>query len=82
MKCPVCGGEMTIDSHRKIDMYMCYSCGYIEGRNTGVAPADINVTNYERLRTMNLNEAVAFISAGLGIPSEDVADWLDDLSDT
>ena len=32
MKCPRCGSEMTLDSHRKIPLNMCYECGYIEGR--------------------------------------------------
>ena len=32
MKCPRCGSEMTLDSHRKYSAYMCYECGYIEGR--------------------------------------------------
>ena len=35
MKCPRCGHEMTLDGHRKIDLFMCYECGYIEGRNMG-----------------------------------------------
>lgn len=33
MKCPRCGKEMVMDGHRKIDLFMCYECGYIEGRN-------------------------------------------------
>ncbi len=32
MKCPNCGKEMVLDGHRKIDLMMCYNCGYIEGR--------------------------------------------------
>ena len=32
MKCPCCGKDMVLDGHRKIDMFMCYECGYIEGR--------------------------------------------------
>ena len=34
MKCPRCGCEMELDSHRKIPLNMCYNCGYIEGRTT------------------------------------------------
>ena len=47
MKCPCCGNEMNLDGHRKIDMYMCYECGYIEGRNVEPAAA-VNCTNYEK----------------------------------
>ena len=32
MKCPCCGKDMFMDSHTKIDKYMCYDCGYMEGR--------------------------------------------------
>ncbi len=32
MKCPCCGKEMVMDAHTKIDKFMCYDCGYIEGR--------------------------------------------------
>ena len=30
MKCPCCGQEMVLDGHRKVDLFMCYECGYIE----------------------------------------------------
>jgi len=41
MVCPCCGHKMEMDSHRKIDMFMCYECGYIEGRRMGnVAPVN------------------------------------------
>ena len=77
MKCPRCGREMTMDGHRKIDMFMCYDCGYIEGRNTGAAPVRPQLTNYERLSGLNFNETVAFMSAGLGIDEEKLASWMD-----
>ncbi len=32
MKCPCCGKEMVMDAHTKIDRFMCYDCGYVEGR--------------------------------------------------
>ena len=32
MKCPCCGKEMVMDAHTKIDKFMCYECGYVEGR--------------------------------------------------
>lgn len=77
MKCPRCGHEMVIDGHRKIDMFMCYDCGYIEGRNTGDVAADKAVTNYERLRGLNFNEAVAFLANGLGVDQDKLALWMD-----
>ena len=75
MKCPRCGAEMTLDGHRKIDLFMCYECGYIEGRNMG--PAADDLTNYERLHTLNLNESAALISSGLGVDHQVVTSWLE-----
>ena len=77
MKCPRCGSEMVMDGHRRIDMGMCYECGYIEGRNTGDVNEGKAVTNFERLRGLNFNEAVAFISKGLGIDEAKLVDWMD-----
>lgn len=77
MKCPRCGREMTRDNHRKYDLMMCYECGYMEGRNMGEKPHDKLVTNYERLNAMNFNEAVAFMSEGLGIDENKLGAWLD-----
>ena len=74
MKCPRCGHEMTLDGHRKIDLYMCYECGYIEGRNNDVKPG---VKNYERIKSLNYNELTAFISTGLGVDPDKVHDWLE-----
>ena len=68
---------MTLDGHRKIDMFMCYDCGYIEGRHTGEEPARVRTTNFERLRDLNLNETVAFMSQGLGIDESRLAAWMD-----
>ncbi|MFR7758821.1 MAG: hypothetical protein ACLU3G_07065 [Christensenellales bacterium] len=73
MKCPRCGHEMTLDTHRKYALNMCYECGYIEGRLEEGPPAK----QQSRLRAMNFNEAVAFISGGLEIDEAKVADWLD-----
>lgn len=39
MKCPVCGAEMVMDGHNKVDRFMCYDCGYIEGRTIPTAAA-------------------------------------------
>ena len=76
MKCPRCGNELTLDSHRKIPLYMCYSCGYIEGRS-----ADTNFdygekTNFSHMRTLNFNEQAAFISKGLGIDEHAIRTWM------
>ena len=73
MKCPRCGSEMTLDSHRKIPLNMCYNCGYIEGR----AVEDVkDLSNFERLKALNINETAAFLATGLGVEEKKVTDWL------
>ena len=79
MKCPRCGNEMVIDSHRKIPLNMCYNCGYIEGRTTD--DSQMGLTNYDHLQNLNLNETAAFLTAGLKgkgvrVKKEQVAEWL------
>jgi hypothetical protein len=74
MKCPRCGSEMELDRHRKIPLYMCYNCGYIEGRAT--EGGETASTNYNHLDGLTLNETAAFLSKGLGLPEKQVADWL------
>ena len=76
MKCPQCGHEMTLDSHRKIDLFMCYECGYIEGRNV-VPSAAPKISYFAHLRSLNLNESAAFLAEGLGLEEEKVAAWLE-----
>ena len=76
MKCPRCGSEMELDLHRKIPLNMCYNCGYIEGRTT--EGGQLNSTNYNHLMGLNINKTAAFISAGLGLPERQVAEWLSD----
>lgn len=49
MKCPRCGHEMTLDTHRKYALNMCYECGYIEGRL--IDPEKKGETNFERLKS-------------------------------
>ena len=78
MKCPRCGSEMSLDSHRKIPLNMCYNCGYIEGRSV---EAIKGLTNYERMKSLNLNEMAAFLASGLGLEELKVADWLDDTTE-
>ena len=80
MKCPRCGHEMTLDSHRKYGLMMCYDCGYMEGRNMGedTTPGE---TNFSRLKKLNFNETVALLSAGLEIDAEHLAEWLEHTAD-
>ena len=77
MKCPRCGHEMTIDSHRKYAVPMCYECGYMEGRDLGGAPA-AGETNFARMKGMNFNELVAFLSSELALDPVTLSDWLND----
>ena len=80
MKCPRCGREMVLDGHRKIDLFMCYECGYIEGRSME-EPVKPHATNFERLHSMNMNETVAFMADGLGVSENKLASWLDECSE-
>lgn len=75
MKCPKCGHEMVVDEHRRYALHMCYECGYIEGRMADKKPRE---TNLAHLKNLSMNEAIAFLSAGLKVDAEVVADWLDD----
>lgn len=77
MKCPRCGNEMIMDGHRKIDMFMCYECGYIEGRNMEENNLHEGETNFQRLRALNFNETVAFMVKGLGVEEKRIRAWLD-----
>ena len=74
MKCPRCGKEMELDTHRKIPLMMCYECGYIEGRS---ADGEGGKTNYEHLHALNFNEMVSYLSGGLGLDEQTVAAWLE-----
>ena len=70
---------MILDNHRKIPLNMCYSCGYIEGRTT--EGGQMHRTHFDHLKNINLNEAAAFLSAGLktkGINLDEslITDWL------
>lgn len=75
MKCPKCGSEMHIDEHRRYALQMCYNCGYIEGRMADVKKKE---TNFAHLKNLNMNEAIAFLSAGLDMKPKKIAQWLDD----
>ena len=75
MKCPKCGAEMHVDEHRRYALNMCYECGYIEGRR--LEPVRRKATNFERLKKMNMNEAVALIAHGLGVDEKKLASWME-----
>ena len=75
MKCPRCGCEMVLDEHRKIPMFMCYDCGYIENRRIDDELSE-NPTNFERMSAMNINEATAFLAHGLGVDIVKTARWM------
>ena len=79
MKCPRCGSEMVLDSHRKIPLNMCYECGYIEGRTYDGEKG--RITNFDHLKNLNLNEAAAFLTSalqekGVNIDEAALTDWL------
>lgn len=76
MKCPRCGSEMNVDTHRKYALPMCYNCGYMEGRNMGDDAK--STTNFQHMKSLNLNEMAAFLSGGLGIDEAKLMDWLCD----
>ncbi len=89
MKCPRCGAEMTVDSHRKIPLNMCYECGYIEGRSlddtTGSKLEGVPAkgSNFARLKGLNLTETAAFLSEGLrsihlDVDVNTIVKWLTD----
>ena len=75
MKCPRCGSEMTLDTHRKYPLEMCYNCGYMEGRNMGPLST---TNNFSHLKSLNLNEAAAFLAEGLKLDPKAVSTWLDE----
>ena len=75
MKCPRCGNEMNLDSHRKYALQMCYECGYIEGRKVEGQGGE---SNFAHMKGLNFNEMAAFLSAGLGLDEEKLVYWLYD----
>lgn len=75
MKCPSCGQELVIDNHRKIDLLMCYNCGYIQGRSVD-AQIPAKISNYKYLLGLDCAECAAFLAKGLGLPEETVLAWL------
>ena len=76
MKCPRCGAEMTLDEHRKYGLYMCYECGYMEGRNLGEL-----VTNFDQIKTLELEALAEFIAKGLELDADKVTAWLEEAAE-
>ncbi len=74
MKCPRCGNEMELDTHRKIPLNMCYSCGYIEGR--ALEADKLDKTNYAYLKGLSLKETASFLSEGLQVDEKVITKWL------
>ncbi len=74
MKCPRCGCEMEMDTHRKYALPMCYNCGYMEGRDLGESMS--HQSNYEHMKTLNMNEMAAFLSVKLDTTEDEVMAWL------
>ncbi|MBR0160714.1 MAG: hypothetical protein IJQ02_05465 [Oscillospiraceae bacterium] len=82
MKCPRCGAEMTLDTHRKIPLNMCYDCGYIEGRSLEESSLE-QKTNFAHLKALDLRETAAFLSKGLSkygiqVDEKKITAWLKD----
>lgn len=76
MKCPCCSETMHTDNHRKIELLMCYECGYIEGRRIEPSLTKPRATNFERLAALNLNEAAAFVANSLALDEDKIKTWL------
>lgn len=84
--CPRCGAAMQEDKHRRMDVFMCYFCGYVDDGSISKEEAKeipenlpgTKTTNYTHLQTLNLNEAAMFIAKGLGLDPYAVADWLEE----
>lgn len=73
MKCPRCGSEMTMDTHRKYSLNMCYECGYMEGRSSDGPDGK---TNFQHMKGLNINELASFLASGLSLELEKVQEWL------
>lgn len=78
MKCPRCGNEMTLDTHRKYPINMCYECGYVERTDATGKTTEVE-NNFKHLKSLNFNETVAFLHKGLGLDRDVLIDWLDNI---
>lgn len=77
MKCPRCGRDMQIDEHRKLPMYMCYECGYIQGRTSDQTFNQEKHTNFKHMKGLNLNEMIAFLSKGMDIDEKQLYEFFE-----
>ncbi len=77
MNCPRCGHTMTLDTHRKIPLNMCYECGYIEGRTFNANFAAGEKTNFAHMKSLNFNEEAAFLAKNLNLDEEVVLQFLE-----
>lgn len=82
MKCPRCGHDMIMDSHRKIPMLMCYDCGYIEGRSLDQIIISDEKTKFGHMKSLSFNETVAFLSHGLGVSEKALEEFLNSPMDS
>ena len=64
MKCPCCGSKMEMDSHTKIDRFMCFDCGYSEGRRMGNVPhVTYSFKNKTHVKVYGDNKFARFMAA-------------------
>ena len=75
MKCPRCGNEMVLDTHRKYPLNIVLRMRLYGGRPVGDTTSK---TNYEHMKNLNFNEMVVFLSKGLGLEESVVSNWLND----
>ncbi len=73
MKPPCCGKEMVMDAHTKIDKFMCYDCGYVEGRPVPATRLGKRIYRHKFVRSYSMNDAMAFITKGLGLGKSSLA---------
>jgi len=78
--CPRCGAAMQHDSHRRMDVMMCYLCGYVDdGSLAKKAERPVEhekVNNFRHLAKLNPNEAAMFLAKGLKLDPYEVQEWL------
>ena len=77
MKCPRCGHDMTLDTHRKYPLQMCYNCGYtVDPYENGESPAPF--VNFSYIKTLGEEELAAYMAKGLGVDEGKLLAWLKD----
>ena len=78
MKCPRCGNEMVMDEHRKMNLFMCYECGYVEGNSLEDDVRPYQETGMEHLHS-SLNESVSTLEKEIGFVEHNVNSWAKNL---